>query len=57
MRRAVGDPADGAMLLFRCDSAEIPAAVVKLDPYLLHGMITRLQVHPWCGDVCKTGIN
>ena len=26
---AVGEPADGALLLFRCESADIPAAFAK----------------------------
>jgi uncharacterized protein YciI len=56
---AVGDPADGAMLLFRCDSAEIPAAFAKADPYVLNGLVARWQVKPWntvVGDGAATPV-
>lgn len=29
---AVGEPADSALLLFNCDSADIPAAFAKANP-------------------------
>ncbi|MEH8018009.1 YciI-like protein [Rheinheimera muenzenbergensis] len=44
---AVGEPADSALLLFRCDSADIPAAFAKADPYVLNGLVSRWQVKPW----------
>lgn len=44
---AVGEPADSALLLFNCDSAETPAAFAKADPYVLNGLVKRWQVKPW----------
>ena len=44
---AVGDPVDGAMLLFRCDSPELPSAFARADPYVLNGLVTRWRVAPW----------
>ena len=44
---AVGDPVDGAMLLFCCESADIPTAFAKADPYVVNGLIKSWQVKPW----------
>jgi uncharacterized protein len=44
---ATGDPADSALLLFRCDSADIPAAFAKADPYVVNGLVKSWQVKPW----------
>jgi uncharacterized protein YciI len=44
---AVGDPVEGATLLFRCDSPELPSAFARADPYVLNGLVTRWRVTPW----------
>lgn len=44
---AVGDPPESALLLFCCDSDEIPAAFARVDPYVLNGVVTRWKVRPW----------
>ena len=44
---AVGEPADSALLLFNCDSADIPTNFAKADPYVLNGLVTSWQVKPW----------
>jgi uncharacterized protein len=44
---ALGDPVEGAMLLFRCDSPEPPSAFARADPYVLNGLVTRWRVAPW----------
>ncbi|HEY0924927.1 YciI-like protein [Rheinheimera pacifica] len=44
---AVGEPADSALLLFYCDTADIPAAFAKADPYVVNGLVTSWQVKPW----------
>ena len=44
---AVGEPAESALLLFRCDSADIVAAFAKADPYVVNGLVTSWQVKPW----------
>ena len=38
---AVGDPVEGSILLFSTDSAAIPEAFAKADPYVLNGLVTR----------------
>jgi hypothetical protein len=44
---AVGDPVEGALLLFRCDSPEAPAAFANADPYVKNGLVTQWRVKPW----------
>lgn len=44
---AFGDPVEGAMLLFRCNSPELPSAFARNDPYVLNGLVTRWRVAPW----------
>jgi uncharacterized protein YciI len=44
---AVGDPLEGAILLFRADSAAIPSAFAQADPYVSKGLVTRWRVAPW----------
>jgi uncharacterized protein YciI len=44
---ALGDPVEGAMLLFRCDSAEGAAAFARADPYVINGLVTQWRVRPW----------
>jgi len=44
---AVGDPVEGSILLFSTDSAAVPEAFAKADPYVLNGLVTRWRVAPW----------
>ena len=44
---AVGDPVESSLLLFKCDSPDIPAAFAKTDPYVLNGIVVRWKVSPW----------
>lgn len=44
---ALGDPADGAVLLFEADSPEVPEAFAKADPYVLNGLVARWSVRAW----------
>lgn len=44
---ALGDPIEGAMLLFSTDSPDVPAAFAKADPYVLNGLVTAWKVRPW----------
>jgi uncharacterized protein YciI len=44
---AVGQPVESAIILFRCDSAEVPAAFAAADPYVLSGVVARWRVAPW----------
>ena len=44
---AVGEPPESALLLFDCDSPDVPAAFARTDPYVLNGLVTRWSVKPW----------
>jgi len=44
---AVSDPIDSALLLFRCESPDVPAAFAEADPYVMRGLIRQWQVKPW----------
>jgi uncharacterized protein YciI len=47
MAGALGNPPDGAMLIFKCPSAAIAEAFAKQDPYVTNGLVTRWTVRPW----------
>jgi uncharacterized protein YciI len=47
MAGAVGNPPEGALLVFRTDSADVPEAFAKQDPYVRNGLVTRWTVRPW----------
>lgn len=36
-----------AALLFKSDSADVPAAFAKADPYVLNGIVKSWRVRPW----------
>jgi uncharacterized protein YciI len=44
---ALGEPPDGALLVFRADSVALAEAFARSDPYVVHGLITRWHVRPW----------
>jgi uncharacterized protein YciI len=44
---AVGDPVESSLLLFKCNSPDIPAAFAQSDPYVLNGIVVRWKVSPW----------
>lgn len=44
---AMGEPVERAMLLFACDSPEVPANFARLDPYVRHGLVAHWRVMPW----------
>jgi uncharacterized protein len=44
---AYADPADGAALLFECDSPDVPEQFAAADPYVLSGLVTRYRIRPW----------
>jgi uncharacterized protein YciI len=41
------DPPDGALLVFRADSAAQVEAFVARDPYVQNGLVTKWRVRPW----------
>jgi len=44
---ALADPADTALIVFRCDSADAAKAFAESDPYVLNGLVQRWEVRPW----------
>lgn len=44
---AVGDPIDGALLVFRGSDASIAENFARNDPYVLNGLVTKWTVKPW----------
>src|SRR5437870_3864629 len=47
MAGALGQPPDGALLVFRGDSASIVEDFARADPYVREGLITSWRVRPW----------
>lgn len=55
---AFGNPADGALLVFRAPDTAAIEAFVRADPYVLNGLVTRWQIRPWTvviGNAPETG--
>lgn len=44
---ALADPADRGVLLFQCDSSDVPARFAESDPYVKNGIVLRYEVRPW----------
>ena len=44
---ALADPADGALLLFRGDTAEVAERFARADPYVTSGIVKRWYVRKW----------
>ena len=44
---ALGNPLDGAVLLFRGSSPNVAAAFAAADPYVTNGLVTRWRVREW----------
>ena len=44
---ALGDPPDGALLVFRAESAAAVEDFARLDPYVTEGLVTAWRVRPW----------
>jgi uncharacterized protein YciI len=47
MAGALGEPPDGALLVFRGDTAEAAERFAGADPYVTNGLITGWHVRPW----------
>ncbi|MCP9234569.1 YciI-like protein [Lewinella sp. JB7] len=41
------EPADGAALVFRGESAEVAESFARQDPYVQNGLVTRWWVKQW----------
>ena len=44
---AYDDPADGAALLFKCESPDVAERFAKVDPYVRNGLVTRWRIRRW----------
>jgi len=44
---ALGDPPDGALLVFRADSPAVAEDFARADPYVIEGLVTGWRVRPW----------
>jgi len=44
---ALGDPPDGALLVFRADAPDAVEDFARADPYVLEGLVTGWRVRPW----------
>jgi hypothetical protein len=44
---ALGDPVDGALLVFRGETPAVAEGFARADPYVRHGCVTRWKVRPW----------
>ncbi len=56
---ALGDPTDGALLLFRAESPEVVEAFARTDPYVVNGLVKQWRVRPWitvAGETAATPI-
>jgi uncharacterized protein YciI len=47
MAGAVGDPIDGALLVFTAEDQAVVEEFVAQDPYVKGGLVTAWQVRPW----------
>ena len=47
MAGAFADPADGAVLAFRADSADVAESFARDDPYVRNGLVTGWRVRRW----------
>lgn len=44
---ALGEPVDGALLVFRAADPAVVADFVRHDPYVRNGLVTRWTIRPW----------
>lgn len=56
---ALGDPPDGAVLLFRAESSDVVETFARHDPYVVNGLVTAWRVRRWAtvvGEAAATPI-
>ena len=44
---ALGDPPDGALLVFRAENADAVERFARADPYVTNGLVKTWRVRPW----------
>lgn len=50
---ALAEPADGAVTIFQCESAEVVEKFVAADPYVRNGLVKSYRIRPWITVVGK----
>jgi uncharacterized protein YciI len=56
---ALDAPADRALLVFNCDSAETPQLFAAKDPYVTNGLVRAFHVRRWntvVGDIAANPV-
>ncbi len=56
---ALANPVDGAVLLFKGESASVAEDFARTDPYVTNGLVKRWHVREWttvAGEGCTTPI-
>ena len=56
---ALDDPADRALLVFDCDSAQTPQLFAAKDPYVTNGLVRAFHVRRWntvVGDIASNPV-
>ena len=54
---ALANPVDGAVLLFKGESAEVAEKFARADPYVLSGIVKRWYVREWTTVVGEIAAN
>ena len=54
---ALADPVDGAVLLFKGETAEVAERFAKSDPYVTSGIVKRWYVREWTTVVGEIAAN
>jgi uncharacterized protein YciI len=44
---ALAEPADQAILVFRCPEKKVVEEFVQKDPYVNNGLVPRWEIRPW----------
>ncbi len=44
---ALGNPIDGALLVFRAPDQSLVEAFARSDPYVTNGLVIRWEIKPW----------
>ena len=47
MAGALGEPPDGALIVFRAEGPDVVERFAKADPYVTSGLVRNWRVRPW----------
>lgn len=53
MGGALSNPADMALLVFRCEDPAIIDTFVQNDPYVKNGLVSKWEIRPWNVVIAK----